>query len=112
MATLVMWFLAMFSGKIKETFKGFQDTSARNNILAGSVVGPCLGVWCSMVAVQLIPVGIASTIMATRPILMLPLSKIYYKENISMRAIVGDRDRSHWSFYNFPDWLISKTMRT
>jgi drug/metabolite transporter (DMT)-like permease len=27
--------------------------------------------------------------MATRPILMLPLSKIIYKEKISMRAIVG-----------------------
>jgi len=88
-ATSVMWILALFSGKMKETVKGFTEPSVRNNILAGSVLGPCLGVWLSMVAVQLIPVGIASTIMATRPILMLPLSKIIYKEDISMRAIIG-----------------------
>lgn len=88
-ATAVMWVLALFSGKIKETIAGFTEPSARNNILAGSVLGPCLGVWLSMVAVQLVPVGIASTIMATRPILMLPLSKVIYKEKISMRAIIG-----------------------
>jgi len=88
-ATAVMWILAMFSRKLKETMAGFAEAPARNNILAGSVLGPCLGVWASMVAVQLVPVGIASTIMATRPILMLPLAKIFYKETISMRAIVG-----------------------
>ena len=62
---------------------------ARNNIIAGSIVGPSLGVWLSMVAVQLIPVGIASTLMATRPIMMLPLSKWFYNEKISLRAIIG-----------------------
>ena len=88
-STAVMWILAIFSGRIKDTFAGFAQTPARNNILAGSILGPCLGVWASMVAVQLVPVGIASTIMSTRPILMLPLAKIFYNEKITIRAIVG-----------------------
>jgi drug/metabolite transporter (DMT)-like permease len=88
-ATLVMWVLALFTGKIKDTWAGFEDKSAMKNIVAGSIVGPSLGVWLSMVAVQLIPVGIASTLMATRPILLLPLSKIFYKEKITIRAVVG-----------------------
>jgi drug/metabolite transporter (DMT)-like permease len=88
-ATAVMWVLAILSGKVKYTWEGFYDKQARNNILAGSVVGPSLGVWLSMVAVQLIPVGIASTLMAIRPIMLLPLSKWFYKENISLRAITG-----------------------
>jgi drug/metabolite transporter (DMT)-like permease len=88
-ATLVMWVLALFTGKIKDTWAGFEDKSAMKNIVAGSIVGPSLGVWLSMVAVQLIPVGIASTLMATRPILLLPLSKIFYKEKITVRAVVG-----------------------
>jgi drug/metabolite transporter (DMT)-like permease len=88
-ATLVMWVLALFSGKIKDTWAGFEDKSAMKNIVAGSIVGPSLGVWLSMVAVQLIPVGIASTLMATRPILLLPLSKLFYKEKITVRAVVG-----------------------
>lgn len=88
-ATFVMWVLAMFSGKIKDTWDGFKDRTAMKNILAGSIVGPSLGVWLSMVAVQLIPVGIASTLMATRPVMLLPLSKIFYNEKISLRAIIG-----------------------
>jgi drug/metabolite transporter (DMT)-like permease len=88
-ATLVMWLLALLTGKIKETWAGLEDKSATKYILAGSLVGPSLGVWLSMVAVQLIPVGIASTVMATRPIMLLPLSKWFYKEEISLRGIIG-----------------------
>lgn len=86
---LVMWLLAAFHGKVLYTLSGLKNSYARNNVIAGSIVGPTLGVWLSMVSVQLIAVGIASTIMATRPIMMLPLSKWIYKENISYRAIVG-----------------------
>lgn len=88
-ATVIMWILALAHGRIKETLSGMRNTSARNNVIAGSIVGPTLGVWLSMVAVQMIPVGIASTIMATRPIMMLPLSKWFYDEKISIRAIIG-----------------------
>jgi drug/metabolite transporter (DMT)-like permease len=88
-AAAVMWGLAVINRKVKYTWEGFQDKTARNNILAGSLVGPSLGVWLSMVAVQLIPVGIASTLMATRPIMLLPLSKWFYNEKISLRAIIG-----------------------
>jgi drug/metabolite transporter (DMT)-like permease len=88
-AAAVMWIMALISGKVKETWSGLENKSARNNIIAGSIIGPSLGVWLSMVAVQLIPVGIASTIMATRPIMMLPLSKWFYKEKISYRAMIG-----------------------
>jgi drug/metabolite transporter (DMT)-like permease len=88
-ATLVMWLLALFTGKIKNTWEGLYNKDARNNILAGALVGPSLGVWLSMVSVQLIPVGIASTLMATRPVMLLPLSRWFYNEKISIRSIIG-----------------------
>jgi drug/metabolite transporter (DMT)-like permease len=88
-ATIVMWGLAFLHHKIRFTLDGFKDTIARNNIIAGSIVGPTRGVWLSMVAVQLIPVGIASTIMATRPVIMIPLSRYIYHEKTSPRAFIG-----------------------
>lgn len=88
-ATAVMWILALFSGKIRDTWAGFENQSAMKNVIAGSIVGPSLGVWLSMVAVQLIPVGIASTLMAVRPVMLLPLSKWFYNEKVSLRAIIG-----------------------
>ncbi len=88
-ATAVMWILALFSGKIRDTWAGLENRSAMKNVVAGSIVGPSLGVWLSMVAVQLIPVGIASTLMAVRPVMLLPLSKWFYNEKVSLRAIIG-----------------------
>lgn len=88
-AAIVMWVLALLHGKIHFTWEGLKNKSARNNIIAGSIVGPALGVWLSLVSVQLIAVGIASTLMATRQIMLLPLSKWFYNENISPRAVIG-----------------------
>lgn len=57
--------------------------------LAGSIVGPFLGVWFSLVAVQLAPVGIASTIMALPPVFLLPISRFILKEPINWQAWAG-----------------------
>ena len=57
--------------------------------LAGSVVGPFLGVTFSLIAISNTYVGIASTLMATVPILMLPITKYYYKEKLSLYSIAG-----------------------
>jgi drug/metabolite transporter (DMT)-like permease len=55
----------------------------------GSVLGPFLGITFSLIAIEHTNVGIAATIMAIVPILMLPLVRIIYKERISLRAIAG-----------------------
>jgi len=54
-----------------------------------ALIGPFLGVWMSMVAVQNAPVGIASTLMALPPILLIPLSAWAFGERITGRAVVG-----------------------
>ncbi len=57
--------------------------------LIGTVLGPYLGITFSLVAINYTKVGIASTLMSTMPILMLPMIKYFYKETLSVRAIVG-----------------------
>jgi drug/metabolite transporter (DMT)-like permease len=52
------------------------------------MVGPFLGVWLSLIAVQFAKVGIASTLMALTPIFHLPIGKIM-KEKITKQAIAG-----------------------
>jgi drug/metabolite transporter (DMT)-like permease len=53
-----------------------RDTKAMGPTAIGAVFGPFLGVGLSLLAVQLAPTGVASTVMATTPILMLPVSWI------------------------------------
>jgi drug/metabolite transporter (DMT)-like permease len=57
--------------------------------LVGAFLGPYLGVTLSLVAISYTKVGIAATLMATVPIMMLPLVKYIQKEVLSWRAIVG-----------------------
>lgn len=53
-----------------------RDTQAMGPTAIGAVFGPFLGVGLSLLAVQLAPTGVASSVMATTPILMLPVSWI------------------------------------
>ena len=57
--------------------------------IVGALLGPFLGVVGSIVSIQHTSVGIAATLMATTPILMLPLLRSILKERIKWRAYVG-----------------------
>ena len=66
-----------------------QDRKAFWLTALGSVLGPFLGISFSLIAIEYTKVGIAATIMALVPILMLPLVRIVYKETLTWRAIAG-----------------------
>ena len=56
---------------------------------AGAVGGPYLGVWLSLVAARHAPLGVAQTLMALPPVLILPLVWLIHKERVSLRAAIG-----------------------
>jgi drug/metabolite transporter (DMT)-like permease len=57
--------------------------------VGGAVTGPFIGVWMSLVAIQLTQIGVASTIMALPPVLLLPIGYFVFKERITGRAVMG-----------------------
>lgn len=89
-ATTALWLVPLFTGKLAETAKAvIDDRRALLFILAGTSVGPLLGVFLSLVAVQNAPVGIASTLMALTPIMVIPVVWVAFKERVSSRALGG-----------------------
>jgi len=89
-AMAVLWAAALLMGQAKPTLqKVLSRPRIVRHILGGSLIGPFIGVWLSQIAIQQTYVGIASTLMALTPILMLPIAHWYYKEQISSRAILG-----------------------
>lgn len=58
-------------------------------VLMGVALGPVLGVWCSMVGVDETEAGVAATLMAMSPVLVLPLAVWLEKERVSWRAVLG-----------------------
>jgi drug/metabolite transporter (DMT)-like permease len=89
-ASVALWGWTLLRGRIGETFTRWaQDPGALVPAAAGSIVGPFLGVWMSLIGVQLARVGVASTIMALPPVFSLPVAHFIFKEDINWQAWVG-----------------------
>ena len=89
-AVIFIWGWAAFDGKVGATFSVLRDKPQSIGLLAlGAVVGPLLGVSASLLAVQHAEVGVASTLMALPPVIILPISYFVLKERIGWQAIVG-----------------------
>jgi drug/metabolite transporter (DMT)-like permease len=88
-ASIVIWLLALVRGQVGETLQALRDRKAWQFVVGGSLTGPFIGVWLSMVAVQHAHVGIASTLMSLAPILLIPLGYWFFRDRISPRSIAG-----------------------
>lgn len=89
-ATIVFFVLSLITKEVKSTFTAVkEDHKALLWIFLGSITGPFLGIWLALTGLQLTDVGIASTLQALAPVIMLPVSHYLYKEHISLRAIIG-----------------------
>jgi drug/metabolite transporter (DMT)-like permease len=88
-ATLGIWALALATRRAGGVVGLIRDPQARLATLAATLVGPVCGVWLSLVAVSLTKAGIAATLMATTPILVLPLVILIDKERVTRRAALG-----------------------
>ena len=89
-AILIFYPIYFYSTKNANPFNAYKgDKKALTFTFIGSIIGPYLGITFSMIAISYTKVGIASTIMASVPILMLPFSKYYYKEKLSWKSIIG-----------------------
>jgi len=89
-ASLIILPLAATFRRYKNPFRIYsKDSYSRKVILIGTIFGPVLGITLSLVAIEYAKVGIASTLMATMPIIMLPISRFYFKEKLDWKAMVG-----------------------
>ncbi len=75
--------------KWSNLFAAFRNKKAMVGISIGSIFGPFLGVSLSLIAIQHTTTGIASTIMAIVPVLIIIPSVFIFKEKISFKEISG-----------------------
>ncbi len=71
------------------TLAAVKHGPAMTQLTAGAFFGPFLGVSFSLIAIQHTKTGIASTIMSTVPVLIIPPAIIFLKEKITFREILG-----------------------
>lgn len=67
----------------------WRQRKAFGAVIAGSFIGQFLGIWLSLIAIQQARLGIASTLMALPPILLIPVDYLVYGRPISARGVTG-----------------------
>lgn len=89
-AVIIIYPMVIVTKRFREPVKVYmRDKKGFLFTLIGAIFGPYLGITFSLISISHTKVGIASTIMATVPILMLPLVHFYYKEKLSWISITG-----------------------
>ena len=88
-SALILGTLFLVRGLVPSELKKMKDKKAFLEILSGSLVGPVLGIVLSLVAIAHTHIGVASTLMSLAPILLIPVSKIFFKEKVTVQAIIG-----------------------
>ncbi len=76
-------------GRTRATLRALRDGRTMGILLAGTIVGPVLGTWMSMTAVKYTQTGVASALIGTSPVMMIPLAYLAYGERPSGRTLVG-----------------------
>jgi drug/metabolite transporter (DMT)-like permease len=89
-AVIFIWAWTALEGKVAATFSALRQKPTVIGLIAlGAIVGPLLGVSASLLAVQHAEVGVASTLMALPPVIILPISYFVFKERIGWQGIFG-----------------------
>ncbi len=73
----------------KHLFGALQDLKAMKIMTLGSFTGPFLGVSFSLLAVQNTGTGIAATLMALTPVMIIPAAIMIKKEKVTAIEIIG-----------------------
>lgn len=88
-ATALLWLLTAASGRLRQEEVWLAARRAWRQVASGAFFGPFLGVWLSLTAASLTDVGVAATLMATTPVLLIPLAMALEGYRPTLRAVAG-----------------------
>ncbi|MCJ7514077.1 MAG: DMT family transporter, partial [Anaerolineales bacterium] len=89
-ACIAIWVIAGLQRQVRATIsKARTDRRTMRPIALGSLLGPFIGVWLSLIAIQNTEIGIASTMMALPPVFMVPIAHYVFHEKIGWQSIAG-----------------------
>ncbi len=89
-ASAFVWLLASLMGRVENPGVVLgRDPKVWKLLLSGVILVTCLGMWLYLVSLKLTKTGVAATIIAIVPVMMIPMVVVIYKERPSLRAVSG-----------------------
>jgi drug/metabolite transporter (DMT)-like permease len=79
----------LIAGQYPKVWKALRHKSAMKRITLGSFFGPFLGVSFSLIAIKHTQAGIAATLMAIVPVLIIPPAIFLFHEKVNWKEVIG-----------------------
>jgi drug/metabolite transporter (DMT)-like permease len=90
LAAILFFFIAVvLMRKLGEVRGALSNKEGMKATLAGTMIGPFLGVWTFMVAVTYADAGVAATLGSLMPVFIIPVVYVLYREKTSWRGVLG-----------------------
>ncbi len=78
-----------FSKSRKTILEPVKNLKSAGLLSVGAFLGAFLGISFSLLAIKYTNTGVASTIIAVQPILLIPASMIFFKEKVNLTELIG-----------------------
>ncbi|MCP4446168.1 MAG: DMT family transporter [Myxococcales bacterium] len=89
-AAFVSWTLIMvLAGRWASVGKTMRDLVTMRLLALGAFTGPVIGVSLSLFAVKYTHAGVTASIMSTTPILLIPVTVIFFRERVGIGSVLG-----------------------
>lgn len=89
-ALVAVWLFTIIRGQAANSFRTLRAHPRALGILSiAAFIGPTIGVWLSLIALQNTSVGVATTLMSLTPIFLIPVGYVVFKEQITWQSVVG-----------------------
>jgi drug/metabolite transporter (DMT)-like permease len=77
------------TGKLANARRACAEWGTLRILLLGTLVGPVVGIWLSMIALQRAEAGVATALINTGPLFMIPIAHFSHGEKPTWRGILG-----------------------
>ena len=88
-ATVVVALFTLIIGRAKRVVNAARNAKAMLFVALGTTIGLILGTLLAFVSINNTQVGVGATLISISPLILLPASRIIYKERITFIAVLG-----------------------
>lgn len=87
--TVAFGLLILFTRRLPDLYRGLQDRNAMFLLTTGALIGPVIGVTLFLASIARVQPSVTQTILATIPVLMLPIAHVSGKDRITLLSVFG-----------------------
>lgn len=87
--TVAFGLLIVSTRRLTDVYRGIRDRTAMLLLTAGALVGPVIGVTLFLASIARVQPSVTQTILATIPVIMLPIAHFSGKDRITPMSVLG-----------------------